>query len=65
MVHRNLSIPLKKKRKEKKREASEETLLLEQKKKDKGEGWRSQDQTPLNGHSSITHMHMTSQRRDF
>ena len=40
--------------------ASEETLLLEQKKKeDKVEGWRSQDQTLLKGHSSITHMHMT------
>jgi len=51
--------PPEKKGKEKKREASEETLLLEQKKKDKGKGWRSQDQTPLKGHSSITHMHMT------
>ena len=51
--------PPEKKRKEKKREASEETLLLEEKKEDKGEGWRSQDQTPLKGHSSIAHMHMT------
>jgi len=57
--------PPEKKEKREKEGSEWGDTLTRAKKKDKGKGWRSQDQTPLKGHSSITHMHMTSQRQDF